>query len=57
MTIAGWKTKSVFARYNIVSERDLHEPSGKARIVPQRGEQGKKGANLGFSKIFSILTY
>ena len=57
MTIAGWKTRSVFARYNIVRERDLHEPSGKARMVPQRGEQGKKGADFGFSKIFSILPY
>ena len=29
MRIGGWKTRSVFDRYNVVSERDLLESAGK----------------------------
>ena len=29
MEIGGWKTRSVFYRYNVVSTRDLHEAAAK----------------------------
>ncbi len=40
MLIAGWKTRSMFDRYHIVDERDIHEAGKKlARHLEQKAQQ------------------
>ena len=43
MQIGGWETRSVFDRYNIVSERDLHDAAAKLEqyIAEVESEAGK----------------
>ena len=44
MTIGGWKTRSVFDRYNIVSTRDLHDAAAKLeRYHEELTEEARKG--------------
>ncbi len=43
MLIGGWKTRSVFERYNVVSERDLHDAAAKPECY--LGEVEKKHDN------------
>jgi hypothetical protein len=48
MRISGHKTRSVFERYNIVSERDLHEAARKLETyVAERGKADQRGHTLG----------
>jgi integrase len=48
MRISGHKTRSVFERYNIVSERDLHEAARKLETyVAARVEASQPGHTLG----------
>ena len=46
MRIGGWKTRSVFDRYNIVSTRDLHEAAAKLELYHEElaaeAEQDKR---------------
>ncbi len=44
MEIGGWKTRSVFDRYNIVSERDLHEAAAKLERHLAKLEKARRGA-------------
>ena len=44
MAIGGWKTRSVFDRYNIVSERDLHEAALKLERHLAELEKAREGA-------------
>jgi hypothetical protein len=51
MKISGHKTRSVFERYNIVSERDLHEAARKLETyVAERVETDQLGYTLGTPK-------
>jgi integrase len=48
MRISGHKTRSVFERYNIVSERDLHEAARKLETyMSQREKPSEAGHTLG----------
>ena len=46
MVISGHKTRSVFERYNIVSERDLHEAARKLNDYIQARESELDGDSL-----------
>ena len=55
MLIGGWKTRSVFERYNVVTERDLHDAAAKLETYLAKVEKGddraKKGQIPDFRKI------
>ncbi len=55
MDIGGWKTRSVFDRYNVVSERDLHDAARKLERylakVEKQHDRAKKGQTLDSPKI------
>jgi len=41
MKIGGWKTRSVFERYNIVAEDDLRRAAERVTIVPNGAKTGQ----------------
>jgi integrase len=47
MSIGGWKTRAVFDRYNIVSERDLHDAAAKLERHIAELETRSDGHTLG----------
>jgi integrase len=48
MLIAGWKTRSMFDRYHIVDERDIHEAGKKlARHLAEKAQLLKVGTKVG----------
>ena len=55
MDIGGWKPRSVFDRYNVVSERDLHDAARKLesylKRVEREHDRAKKGQTLDSPKI------
>ena len=48
--IGGWKTRSAFERYNVVTESDLHDAAAKlerhVRRIASEHDRAKKGADL-----------
>ena len=46
MLIGGWKTRSVFDRYNIIDERDIHEAARRVDKYVQAHEAARDGDNL-----------
>ena len=50
MLIGGWKTRSVFERYNVVTESDPHEAAAKlerqVRRIASEHDRAKNGADL-----------
>ena len=54
MAIGGWKTRSVFDRYNIVSERDLHEAAAKLERHLAELEKARRGQLRGNFSIRAI---
>ena len=55
MLIGGWKTRSVFERYNVVTESDLHDAAAKLeryiRTIESDRDGAKKGQTLDSPKI------
>ena len=55
MLIGGWKTRSVFERYNVVTESDLHDAAAKLeryiRTIESEHDRAKKGQTLDSPKI------
>ena len=47
MAIGGWKTRSVFDRYNVVDERDLHDAAAKLERYLGKVEMQRDGATKG----------
>jgi hypothetical protein len=41
MKIGGWKTRSVFERYNIVAEDDLRRAAERVTVIPNGAKTGQ----------------
>ena len=60
MWIGGWKTRSVFERYNVVTESDLHDAAAKlernVRRIASEHDRAKKGADLRSARYVSFVS-
>ncbi len=45
MTISGYKTRSIFDRYNIISKSDLHEAAKKLALRDQERDVAQPNPN------------